>query len=511
MTLLYLLFDAAVLWTFPALLVAAGFVLYRWRKDESLQASLRNFSCRALLVSLIGMPLLLQVPAPSPLPSLSAPIRPPLFSLVELIILLNSFVSAALLLRLAVGGWRIRSALRRSAHFERMQYAPRKQAEIRVLPSSRIPAALFFPRAVIFVPSDWVGWPPKARGAVLAHETAHLLRHDGVWQWLAHLAVALLPLHPCVWWLRRELLQSAEECCDGAVLDTGFAALSYAQLLVSLQSAKPQALPLTSAFCRPSLERRIAAILSSGRETQPRRPALAAAALGISLATCLAALGIDRRAGSMSNGSAALARHSQHAAFCWSTRDVPCYYRELKWLVRFHPEASAAGFGPPPLVVLPELGRSVAQAWSGALGRQPQSKLVAVHAGRWFRGSDPARALTLFRRAQSLPDLDSLHAQAVREKLRSGSLRLLGASPLPHSLRDKLVGEVNALRDPDRLAAIGTILSTTVDEDRTVDASRGLLVRAIEIQPADPRWREALESALAEPARRAAFRRLLSK
>jgi hypothetical protein len=56
------------------------------------------------------------------------------------------------------------------------------------------------------------------RGTLLAHELAHLRRHDHWIRWLEFFTFAIYWWHPVAWWARSRIQQAEEECCDGWVL-----------------------------------------------------------------------------------------------------------------------------------------------------------------------------------------------------------------------------------------------------------------------------------------------------
>ncbi|MSR57847.1 MAG: M56 family metallopeptidase [Planctomycetaceae bacterium] len=59
---------------------------------------------------------------------------------------------------------------------------------------------------------------PQARGTLLAHELAHFGRKD---QWVRALELVVTGVywwHPVVWWARRQIEASEEECCDAWVV-----------------------------------------------------------------------------------------------------------------------------------------------------------------------------------------------------------------------------------------------------------------------------------------------------
>jgi Zn-dependent protease with chaperone function len=78
-------------------------------------------------------------------------------------------------------------------------------------------------KPLILIPASWATeMPPEVLEAVIAHELAHLRRHDLWINLLQRIVEALLFYHPAVWWLSRRLRLERELCCDElAVTITG--------------------------------------------------------------------------------------------------------------------------------------------------------------------------------------------------------------------------------------------------------------------------------------------------
>ncbi len=84
-------------------------------------------------------------------------------------------------------------------------------------------AVVGFWKPIILLPSAWLmSLPPNVLEAVIAHELAHLRRHD-VWINLYQRIVeTLLFYHPAVWWLSNRIRMDREMACDElAVVATG--------------------------------------------------------------------------------------------------------------------------------------------------------------------------------------------------------------------------------------------------------------------------------------------------
>jgi beta-lactamase regulating signal transducer with metallopeptidase domain len=76
------------------------------------------------------------------------------------------------------------------------------------------PATAGWLRPVILLPDDWRTWMEQDRRAVLAHELAHVERHDYAWTLLARFAVGLHFYHPLVHWLDGRLNWQQELAAD---------------------------------------------------------------------------------------------------------------------------------------------------------------------------------------------------------------------------------------------------------------------------------------------------------
>ena len=88
---------------------------------------------------------------------------------------------------------------------------------VRVLESSAVavPVLVGWLRpAVVFPVAALAGLSPVQIEALLAHELAHVHRHDYLVNLLQSLAEVVLFYHPAVWWLSRRVRMERELCCD---------------------------------------------------------------------------------------------------------------------------------------------------------------------------------------------------------------------------------------------------------------------------------------------------------
>ncbi len=131
--------------------------------------------------------------------------------------------------------------------------------------------------------------------ALIAHELAHLARHD----WLALIAsrtlLAIYWFNPLIWLLSRQAHQLREEAADDAVLRLSVGGADYASLLV--QAARQRQIPTTMlahamASAPGSLKRRVQRALNGHLRRAPAHPlwSVACALTLLALAAPLAAL-----------------------------------------------------------------------------------------------------------------------------------------------------------------------------------------------------------------------------
>ena len=87
-----------------------------------------------------------------------------------------------------------------------------------------VPTVIGWLQPVVLLPaSALAGMAPKQIEAILAHELAHIRRHDYLVNLLQTLVETLLFYHPAVWWLSRRIRVERENCCDD--LAVSFAAI----------------------------------------------------------------------------------------------------------------------------------------------------------------------------------------------------------------------------------------------------------------------------------------------
>ena len=169
---------------------------------------------------------------------------------------------------------------------------------VRLLQSSilRVPAVIGWLRPVVLIPATLSsGLTIPQLEAILAHELAHIRRHDYLINLLQALVETLLFYHPAMWWISRQVRQEREHCCDDVAVRACGDRKLYAGALLTLEEHRAMALlPAATGGDLLARIRRIAAPSPTHAETTPRWIA-ALIALGsvLSLATAAAVISPD--------------------------------------------------------------------------------------------------------------------------------------------------------------------------------------------------------------------------
>jgi uncharacterized protein (TIGR03435 family) len=161
--------------------------------------------------------------------------------------------------------------------------------QVRVAVSSRVegPSVIGWLRPIILLPMAAMGLTPQQTEAVLAHELAHVRRHDYVINMLQVLAEALFFYHPVVWWISRCIRLEREVCCDAIAIGAAGDAIGYARALTEL--AKRQLTPrLSMAAARGPLVYRVQRLI--GHRSADLAPAMLPGLAAIGIAAVAVAL-----------------------------------------------------------------------------------------------------------------------------------------------------------------------------------------------------------------------------
>lgn len=130
---------------------------------------------------------------------------------------------------------------------ERLRVRMRVPARVRLGLSARVggACAVGWLRPIVLLPLSAVtALGPEQLQALLAHELAHIRRHDYVVNLAQRVVEVLFFFHPAVWWLSRQVANERELCCDDLAVAACGDRAGYARALVDLaawQSAAPAA------------------------------------------------------------------------------------------------------------------------------------------------------------------------------------------------------------------------------------------------------------------------------
>ena len=206
-------------------------------------------------------------------------------------------------LRLLGGWWLVRRLVRSSGNVSLEAWQTRLRDLARRMGVSRavrlcrstlveVPTVVGWLRPMILLPaSTLTGLAPAQIEAILAHELAHIRRHDYAVNLLQSLVEMLLFYHPAVWWVSKRIRDERELCCDDLAIAVSGDAVAYARALYELERLRGAELELALAASGGSLAKRIARLLGlPGRPWESATRGLVGLA-GASAVICLLALG----------------------------------------------------------------------------------------------------------------------------------------------------------------------------------------------------------------------------
>ena len=142
---------------------------------------------------------------------------------------------------------------------------------VEVLQSSLVktPMVVGYFRPIILLPLSVVtGLPESQLELILAHELAHVRRHDYLMNLLQTLVETLFFYHPAMWWLSRQIRNERENCCDDIVVTSLGSRLEYGRALLAVVELREATATLSLAAHGGSLVERIKRL--AGCEQGPR-------------------------------------------------------------------------------------------------------------------------------------------------------------------------------------------------------------------------------------------------
>ena len=155
-----------------------------------------------------------------------------------------------------------------------------------------VPTVAGWFRPVLLVPVQFLAsLPPEQVEAILAHEVAHVRRHDYLVNLAQILVETLLFYHPAIWWLGSALRRERENCCDDLAVRAIGNRLTYARALAALEEGRSALPSLALAATDGTLLDRVRRVLGQAPVRNARQAwfaplvlaAVAVSALGASL------------------------------------------------------------------------------------------------------------------------------------------------------------------------------------------------------------------------------------
>ena len=180
---------------------------------------------------------------------------------------------------------------------------------LRLLQSAwvEVPTVIGWLRPVILLPASCLtGLTPAQLESILAHELAHIRRHDYLINVLQNLVETLLFYHPAVWWVSRRIRAEREHCCDDLAVKICGDAIEYARALATLEELRPAPAQLVLAAAGAPLLERIRRLVGQP-ERSAIRPALPVAGIVAVLLLVLLAAGLRNNPASAQSATEAAA------------------------------------------------------------------------------------------------------------------------------------------------------------------------------------------------------------
>ncbi len=147
-----------------------------------------------------------------------------------------------------------------------------------------VPTVIGWARPAILVPtSALTGLAPAELEAILAHELAHVARHDYLINLCQCAAETLLFYHPGARWASSVIRREREHCCDDLAVAASGDRLGYARALATMEGLRGPALSLSPAANGGSLLARVRRVLEPTETSMSMKPARLLVTMAVAL------------------------------------------------------------------------------------------------------------------------------------------------------------------------------------------------------------------------------------
>jgi beta-lactamase regulating signal transducer with metallopeptidase domain len=224
--------------------------------------------------------------APALLPRLLAAIEAwalPVWSLGVMILAIRFICSATHVANLKRSGEPVSHALAESASRLARRMGIMKSLQVLTSALADTPSVVGFLKPVIlFPPAALLNLSAAQLESIVAHELAHIRRHDYLVNLLQTIAETLLFYHPAIWWVSSRIRTERELCCDDMVVEICGDPVGYARTLTQLERLRLGSPSLALMSTGGPLMYRIQR-LTGVAEYQPAPKASAALAAGLAM------------------------------------------------------------------------------------------------------------------------------------------------------------------------------------------------------------------------------------
>ena len=175
-------------------------------------------------------------------------------------LLATRFIAGLRLVRILRNSARPLSDTRCSSTLNRLMESMAIRSAVRLVKSNlaTVPAVIGWFRPMILVPASMVsGLSVSELEALLAHELAHIRRHDYLVNVVQSLVETFLFFHPLVWWLSRVIRVERENCCDDIAIEVCGNRIAFARALARMEELRSDQNSFVLAASGGSLVRRI--------------------------------------------------------------------------------------------------------------------------------------------------------------------------------------------------------------------------------------------------------------
>src|SRR5215475_3145118 len=188
----------------------------------------------------------------------------------------------------------------------------------------KVPMVIGWLRPVILLPvGALTGLTPQQLEAIIAHELAHIRRHDYLINLLQAVVETLLFYHPAVWWVSRRIRQEREHCCDDLAVVVCGDALTYARALLEMEQIRAAGPQLAVAANGGLLMNRIQRLIGAQPQQANRFTGLVASLIAL-IAVVSVGVGAQSLLPSDIRGSSNAGRQTQNETLLKGGKLDPC-------------------------------------------------------------------------------------------------------------------------------------------------------------------------------------------